>query len=120
VEDVADVQPGLAAIHFGESMCPVGDQNCVQAVARAFEEAIERRFGVLNSMPRNNSAPERYEITSASGQRIGELRYVDGISSLCFDAAQGQRCAVVGDGSESVTTALNTLQLLGLSYRQVQ
>lgn len=116
---MADLQPGIAALNWGRSMCPSGDESCAQAVAKRFEQDIEARFGVLNSSIRMKSPPDTYVINSPTGERIGELRYVDGISSLCFDHPAGAQCAVVGDGSESVTTALNTLQLLGLSYRQM-
>lgn len=114
-----DSVPGIAAMNWGRAMCPTGDDACAQAVARRFELDIESRFGVLNSSIRMKDSPETYSINSPTGERIGELRYVDGISSICFDHPAGPRCAVVGDGSESVATALNTLQLLGLSYRQV-
>ncbi len=105
-------------MNFGRAMCPVDDDSCARTVAKRFEQDIESRFGVLNSAIRMKDAPETYQINSPTGERIGELRYIDGISSLCFDHPAGPQCAVVGDGSESVATALNTLQLLGLSYRQ--
>jgi len=116
---MAEITPGRAALGYGTAMCPPGDTSCAQAVAKTFEQDIERRFGVFNSAIKPAKPLETYEVSSPNGERIGELRYIDGISSLCFDHSTGAKCAVVGDGAESVTTALATLQLLGLSYRQM-
>lgn len=112
---------GEAARHFGEALCPPGDLECAAKVGAGYERAIEERFGVLGSNP---PPPVRWteEIATGNGQRVGELRNVDGILSLCLDhpTAGNPKCAVLGSGGEdAASAALNALYLLGLNHRRV-
>lgn len=104
----------LAAQHYGAAMCPPGDSSCAEAVGRAWEQDIDRRLGIFgNTMP----TPERKTATfSSSSGKVGEVRYVDGVVSLCFDSmgsGGGQRCSVLGEGNEAYQSAIATLTLMG-------
>jgi hypothetical protein len=105
-----------AAVHFGEAMCPPGDQSCVAKVGTAWEQAIEARFGVLQSQP---PQVESMGLFGAGGRRVGSLRMIDRQVTLCFEnpAQQRQLCGIVGVGSEALDTAKAMLGLQGITVR---
>jgi hypothetical protein len=112
--DLSELSP--AAVHFGEALCPPGDTDCVYRVGRGWEQAIEARFGGLQSVP---PAVQKMDLVGNGGRRIGSLTMVDRTVTLCFERGNGggQMCGVVGVGNEALETAQAMLALQGISVR---
>jgi len=108
------LSPERAALPF-ESLSPE-EQACVRQVGLSAETKLEEHFGAL-AVP--NPVQITYRLTAQDGTQVGELRYVDGLASLCVETPrQGQRCQILGDGPGAVNAALTVLEALGINSQR--
>ena len=108
--------------HFGQALClsperavlPLdeltpSERQCVEQVGLSAQRSAEEKRGAPSPTP-----VATYSLRGNTGE-VGQLKYVDGVVSLCLHDAHGQQhCQVIGDGSDAVAAAVNVLRLFGI------
>lgn len=115
-----------AALHFGEAICPPGNETCVRDVAQGWERRVEESFGVPlaaqdppggASQPYPQGAAEVRWVRSPSGGVFASLARGQGPAGevrLCIDTDQhASRCKTLGSGPGAMDAATALLDMLG-------